>query len=414
MSLFSIFDRKERPMDGRKKEETFIPSTCHSSSSDYTEREVFLPSTFPEENEQKYIEEYYDAHNLHFKDGKELAAELAIMYGAMNGEKYTEECMSTMAEAAQLGDEDMALYHSIALSFDGKQKALHCARMAAENGNAAAMHRLAELIEADEEVQKQGMSAIYWFKKAAEAGSINDMLCCAAYYYEADEIDIISDGWAFEWAQKAMQSANRLNLERRHLPYELLGKMYYYGRGTYEDEDMALDFLEKAEELGSTTCYKLLFDIHFYQSSDKSDLEKAFLYAKKAAENGDEGSLLFEGASDLYDNNDSTESRQKALKWIASSAEYGNAFAMSMLGSIYAEGKLVEPDLDKAIILFEAAATRLEQLITEESDDPIDEDILIRLYKTLSALYNFKNNKQQSLYWNQKAASFGDDEAMLN
>ncbi|RGB41670.1 kinase-like domain-containing protein, partial [Rhizophagus diaphanus] len=140
-----------------------------------------------------------------------------------------------------------------------------------------------------------------------------------------------------------------------------------------------------------------------YHSGEKieKNLEKAFYWYQKAAENGVEVAMF--NLAICYENGKGTEiNLEKAFHWYQKSAENGNINAMYNLASNYKNGNGTEINLEKAFRWYQKAAEK----------DHIN--AIFNLAICYGSGKGTEKNLEKAFYWYQKAAENGNRNAMFN
>lgn len=113
---------------------------------------------------------------------------------------------------------------------------------------------------------------------------------------------------AFEYCNKASEGKEQIFVAQAMSD---IGTLYYYGQGVKQDYEQAIEWHEKAADLGNVSAMN----------------ELGYIYG------------IGEGVEADY---------TQALEWLKKAADLGNANAMSWLGYLYENGLGVEQDLDIA------------------------------------------------------------------
>lgn len=217
------------------------------------------------------------------------------------------------------------------------------------DGDSIACTELGERYYCGTDTEKDIEVAIAYFTQAADAGYSVAEFILGKLYDEGQSLT--HDGnLAFEYYKKAA--------EKEYPPAEYaLGLMYYLGQDCEKNDQEALYWISKAtEELNDSDAYFTLAMIH-KDSKDENikDESKAFCYAQKAAEMGDENACnllgtLYElgcGVAQSYDN---------AVKYYQLAAENGVEIAFLNIGAFYQSGIGVPKDEEKAVEYYQTGA----------------------------------------------------------
>ena len=137
----------------------------------------------------------------------------------------------------------------------------------------------------------------------------------------------------------------------------LLGEMYFLGRGVGQDYQEAAKWYRKAAEQGDANAQNLLGELYSYDEGVKQDYQEAAKWYRKAAEQGDANAQYNLGF--MYENGQGViQDRKEAAKWYGIAAEAGYAYAQNNLGLLYETGHGVLKDDIMAYALFNLAAAQ--------------------------------------------------------
>ncbi|MCQ2256573.1 MAG: sel1 repeat family protein [Bacteroidaceae bacterium] len=207
---------------------------------------------------------------------------------------------------------------------------------AARAGNVEAQKDLG-LLKIQEGNYPEAMS---WLRKAAEKGNADAQFNLAVMYRDGEGCHV-DYSQALIWFEKA---AN--NIHPRADAYGAIGQMYQNGFGVARDLSKAKICYEKGANMGSSFSMLCLFRIY----RDVGDLDNAFVWAKKAADAGDE-EAAFKVYVFLKDKDLKT-----AMKYLKKSADGGNAIAMFWYGYRQMFGEGVTRNEDAGYELIRKAA----------------------------------------------------------
>ncbi|RIA87949.1 hypothetical protein C1645_827104 [Glomus cerebriforme] len=99
----------------------------------------------------------------------------------------------------------------------------------------------------------------------------------------------------------------------------------------------------------------------------EKNLEKAFYWYQKVAENGNE--IAMNNLATRYKNGEGTEKNlEKAFYWYQKAAENGNKYAMNNLAICYKNGEGTEKNLEKAFYWYQIA-TESNKIISKDSSN---------------------------------------------
>lgn len=182
-----------------------------------------------------------------------------------------------------------------------------------------------------------------------EDGWISGLL--GRIYYEGEIYGVPRDlDESFRWAGKAAEGGDPDGTA-------LLGMLYYFGEGTDEDDELALELTEQAVEEDSSLGKAILAWMYYDGVAVDEDLETALALATDAAE---EEEALAQGLLALmYAEGHGVERDVKSAEgWARRAADQGNEFGWFVLGSLYMRGEVVKKDPAMAWAYLELAAKR--------------------------------------------------------
>ena len=287
----------------------------------------------------------------------------------------------------------------------------------AQQGNTEAQFSLGSLYENSTGAQQDKAKAVYWYRKAAEAGHIqalenlnrmgqhlkrigqqgnaDDQFALGEmYFYYEIGTDIRQDSReAANWYRKAAEQGH---VEAQYK----LGGMFEHGWGVQKDYTEAVNWYRKAAEQGNAQAKESLPDLERLKAASEGDAEAQYELGKmyqntrdddpddyvnqrqaakwylKAAKQGHAEALenlaeMFESVF-LYTNEETemsyaigmiylsvqgiSQSDYDAAEWIEKAAEQGHADAQCQLGRLYDLGKGVLEDDEEAVRWYEKAA----------------------------------------------------------
>lgn len=264
-------------------------------------------------------------------------------------------------------------------------------------------------------IEQDLIKAMDLFIEAANDGFAPAQYALSSMYYRGED-GHQSFEKAFKWKVKA-------SVDENPNVWESLAFLYRAGLGCQRDLNKALDCYNHAIELGDTSSYSVVAEIHSILSSSAESVE----FYKKSADYGytfsafELGMLYKEGSSTFEPNYENaakyfsqaaeagmTEAKYQmgqlyymgyatfgrdfalANKWFKRAAEEGDIRSQYNLGYAYQHGLAVERNLDSAIFWYEKAATRGHRLSQVGVAD---------LYAQMQ-----KRNYEKAIYWYQQAA----------
>lgn len=238
------------------------------------------------------------------------------------------------------------LYHDgrgVEQNFD---KAVEWYEKAAEHGNVDSMCSLAVMYITGDEVEKDERRALYWMLEAANNGSISAMENLGKMYSNGDCV-VKDDVAALAWYKKSAEHGNSDAMFS-------VGSFYYRGIAVDEDMSQAKEWFIKAWEAGNNDT--LFFLGLVYDDMGNSDRAMELIWQ---AANDDEN-FFQEDAQDwlaaaFYTGDGVEKNVDKAIEWAMRAAEQGNENSMILLGDIYMSGDGVDTDISKAKEWYEKA-----------------------------------------------------------
>lgn len=245
--------------------------------------------------------------------------------------------------------EEVAISYDQNLEDEYSSKSMDDLLSLALDGDAIACTALGEKYYSGIDIDKDIDTAVIYFTQAADAGySVAEFVLGKLY----DEGRFVPhDGaLAFAYYKKAA--------DKEYPPAEYaLGQMYYFGQDCEKNDQEALYWISKAaKELDNSDAYVVLAMV-YKDSEDESvrNESKAFQYAQKASEMGDENAYNLLGT--MYELGCGVEQSYKAaIKYYKLAAESGVEIAFLNVGAFYQAGIGVPKDDSKAVEYFQAGA----------------------------------------------------------
>ena len=195
------------------------------------------------------------------------------------------------------------------------EKAVYWFKKAAALNNVTAMNNLGYIYE----IQNEYALALHWYKKSAELGDITAMMNLSGVYKTYYK-DRKSEKF---WVNKA-ESCSDLDsvLDLAH---------YYVEAGAIRNHiQKAIEFFEKAIEMGDTDSLNELGDLYFYIQN----FEAAESCYARAAKLGDVNAMANFGFMMIY-----SDDFETAYYWIKKAIKGGSSYALQLMGDLYAEYK---------------------------------------------------------------------------
>ena len=211
-------------------------------------------------------------------------------------------------------------------------------RESAESGYAPAQYQLGQCYEEGAGVERNLAKAfrLYWMA--------SDNCRPAKERLNKDSYQ----GQLAKWLKKAV-NGKRLSGTDLAEAQCMLGSCYRHGWGVQCDMTSAVEWWQKAADLGDAYAYYCLSDCYrFGKGGLPKDVEKAFEHYMKAAEGGYHQvsfNILL-----CYRNSVGVErDYEKAFYWFNKAAEHDDPMAWVELGHCYAEGRGVAEDYSQAV-----------------------------------------------------------------
>ena len=294
------------------------------------------------------------------------------------------------------------------------EKAVYWYTKSANNGNKYAQNNLAYAYLNGNGTSVDKSKALYWFEQSGNQHYHNASLMAGKMYYYGDGTPVnyskaarlfkdaafgdIPEGmyhYAMCYANghgvqvdstKAILWAERAIDKGYNWAYWLLGHMYAEGLAVNKDDWSAKYYFEKGDELNVHGCQNDLGVAYATGSIVEKDMEKAMDYYLKAANNGSTVAMsnlannygrkdsefynpslavvwyrkLVDGGNEKYvdyliDLYEEIGDYRDAIILYEKQASQGNTTALNQLAYIYAQGKGVNQDFDKALSYIERA-----------------------------------------------------------
>ena len=216
-------------------------------------------------------------------------------------------------------------------------------------GNAEASLELGTRYYMGEGAAQNYSKAAQFFRRAEAFGNVTAQYNLGVMYDNAFGVEH-DDNKAFEYYQKSAEQGFPLGMFS-------LAEMLYGGLGCEKDDSKAVYWLQKAErEMEDPNIYITLAMI-LRDSEDPSvnDPNKAFEYAQKAVDTGNETALNLMGT--FYENGTGVDrDYKKAFDYYSRAADKGVEIAYLSMGAYYQGGYGVPQDLKKAAECFQMGA----------------------------------------------------------
>lgn len=320
----------------------------------------------------------------HDTDAMQLLSDM--YFNGQGVEKNEEQAFCYLKDAVEGAEEPSkenlyALGHMYRLGLGTAkdiERAQDYLKEAAEKGNACAMNELGIIHKNAYDIipnPQDEEEATSWFKKAARAGNESSMLSLGRWREERKDYEEAAD-----WYREAMKAGNSEGKFR-------LGCLYLDGKGVQKEEFKAFNLIKDAAEnnADAMNCLGFLYDHGRGVAQDK---KQAMEWYQKAADLGHTDAMynigmLYEFCGDI------TQDYAEAAKWFKKAADNGDADGMYQIGRLYLHGMGVAIDEKLAYKWFDKAA------------DAGCSDAMNRLGEMCSDKYQIQN-------WYQKSANAGN------
>lgn len=319
-------------------------------------------------------------------------------------------------KAADLGDSYSQFFiGECYLSGNGvtrsEKKATRYFKMAAENGDEDAKYSLGQCFYEGKGVKKDYKQAAEWFadvcnvylsntssQTVTEMRIVEDEIAFPPAK-AADEIRVADGiiGAGETWTpakiyEQAMQGESWAQYELAEL---------YLKNG---DTENAMLWLEKAAQNGSNNACEKLAEIYCGSELAERDYNKALYWYKKATNNDDEvtiDAMLYNLAKENYYDGDSSY-----LSLMQQASKCGNKDALEVMAALYAIGKDLPRDDDKAVEYYKL----YKETINEPTPNATIANVYYHIYKNeygvIGELYD-----EESIQWLEKAAELANADA---
>lgn len=215
------------------------------------------------------------------------------------------------------------------------------AKAAAQN-NPLAQNNLANLLLKEAHPDLDTINRL--FRRAAEAGSADGQFNLGLAYSQGRGLPQ-DKKTAAQWYEKAAEQGHASAIYN-------LGVLYEHGEGVAQDLSKALYWYGKSAESGNTDAQFNLGAMYSRGQGTEKDMRKAQIWYEKAAGQGNVDAM--ENLARIY--YFELHNTKAAIKWWEKAAGAGRPIAQYNLGALYANGREISKDIDKARQLWEKAA----------------------------------------------------------
>lgn len=157
--------------------------------------------------------------------------------------------------------------------------------------------------------------------------------------------------------EKDYKKALTILEECKEEPYgaRLLGQLYFWDDGYEIDYPKAMEYFNKAYELGDGYSAYLLGHMYQYGKGVSPNIQEAISWYTKAANlRGNTRAMM--NLANIYYENDSFKNIQQSLSWLKKAAKFGDGDAYDRIGYFYTLGEGVEKNDSLAFENFKKAA----------------------------------------------------------
>ncbi len=229
----------------------------------------------------------------------------------------------------------------------GYPRLLRRDRMAAANGNGAAMSDIGLAYELGHGVPRDYHKAMQWYRKAAARGYGGAMASIGGLYLLGRGVPR-DYGKAMKWDRKGAAAGNARAMGE-------LGVLYYHGWGAPRDYHKAAQWYRKAAARGNGGAMASLGVLYSNGWGVPRNYRKAMVWFRRAAARGYGGAMADIGG--LYTLGQGVpQSYRKAMVWCRKAAATGNGVAMMNIGLLYRGGLGVPQDYGRAMRWFRKGA----------------------------------------------------------
>ncbi|MBQ7273311.1 MAG: SEL1-like repeat protein [Bacteroidales bacterium] len=256
-------------------------------------------------------------------------------------------------------------------------------------------------------VKRDTLSALPYYKKAAEQGNGNSLFVLGNYYYFGYPGVEQSD----ESARNYYESAYKLGYKNHGL-VQNLGTLYYnqfvlaWNAERYED---AFQSCEKAVKLGYPLALYAKGLFYYYGEVVDKDKYKYYEYKTLSYEKGCRESSVVSGIADAYYSLFAKYYEQKeyriAAGYCKKAIDTGKKNALYWMGKMYYQGLGLDININRAVEYFDLAYKDADKLTVSERKN------LSSIYYDLYAEVSVPKDERTALSWCEKAASLGNASA---
>ncbi len=266
------------------------------------------------------------------------------------------EALRLLQKAADHGfvaaEESLGIFFAMGIGMDRADptQALEWYKKAAAQGSLDAATDIALMYEGGAGIVKDPSQAMIWFRRAAEGGDATAQYNLALIYGRGKDVP-----------QNYKESVRWLTAaaDQNVVPAILnLATLYLHpADGTPADVQRAIQYYEKAAELGSVPAEVMLGNIFAEGTQGKADYEKAVTWYRKAADQG-QADAQFELGLRYALGQGVPGNSEEALRLFIAAADQGQTGAQYYLATMYEEGKGTPADEALAEHYYQLSAER--------------------------------------------------------
>ena len=210
---------------------------------------------------------------------------------------------------------------------------------AAEAGDAKAIYNVGALYARGEGVEEDDLTAMEWFRKAAEM-DYPDALNTIGNAYSFGNYGLQIDyGTSFSYYLRSAHLGNAKGMFT-------VGNMYDRGLGVAENKELAVQWYQKASMLGNgSATYNLALKYLNGEVVQEDPIFAGKLF-ERAAELGAVSGMLATGHAYHYGRYGMAVDYAVAAQWYQKGVDQGDAHCMRHLAELYASGLGVEKDVE--------------------------------------------------------------------
>ncbi len=226
-------------------------------------------------------------------------------------------------------------------------KAVDFLLKAAKGGHSQAQYHLGKLFLTGEVVTRNTEYALRWLEKSvAQENPYAQYLLGKTLLYGNEDISPDS--------RRGVELLEQSISQQNSMAAYALGKAYLEGTAVRQDIDRAIDLLTTAAKQNNPYAGYVLGKLYYKGETVPQGVEKALYYLEQSAGQENESAAYLAGK--IYLTEDGVKDSGKAICHLESAWKKGNHYAGYQLGKLYLYGREVEADQEKAIAYLAASA----------------------------------------------------------